>query len=120
MQSNAITRSIGGACLSRFEPMLCHAVLGKLPFVLKPFTNFTIDDSSDTAAELIQIAENKLSAIHNCLLARWHHDEKLPRETSPVPVPSLQKIYRIYLNIWMPVTAGAVEFQQESSGKRVG
>jgi hypothetical protein len=46
--------------------MPCHAALGEVPLVLKPFANRTIDKSPETVAELIPIAENKLSLIH-CL-----------------------------------------------------
>jgi hypothetical protein len=37
------------------EPVLCRTALGKLPLVLTPFPNFTIDQTPETVAKLILI-----------------------------------------------------------------
>jgi hypothetical protein len=104
--------------------MLCRTVLGKVPLVLKPFTNCTIDERPEPVAELIPIAENKLSPIHyftSDLPGRYYY-EKPSTCDSRIPVPNLQRIYRIYPNVWMPVTTRAGELRQlkkiSSDGRR--
>jgi hypothetical protein len=37
--------------------MRCNAVLGKSPFVLTPFTNFTINESLEIVAKVIVTAQ---------------------------------------------------------------
>jgi hypothetical protein len=44
--------------------MLCRPALGKLPFVFAPFAGLTVDESPETGAKLIFIAQQKLSQIH--------------------------------------------------------
>jgi hypothetical protein len=64
MRSNAIAFGIGNAGVSSLEAMRCRAALGKLPLVLTTLANVAIDESPESVAKLIFIAQLKLSAIH--------------------------------------------------------
>jgi hypothetical protein len=64
LRRDAITSGIRNARLSGFEPMFCRTAFGKLPLVLTPFANFTVDESPEAVAKLIFIAQQKLSQIH--------------------------------------------------------
>jgi hypothetical protein len=73
--------------------MPCRTVLGKVPLVLKPFTNCTIDESPETVAKELPIAENKLSLIH-CLRPNCPagiHDQKLSTYASGLPILDVHK-----------------------------
>ncbi len=50
--------------------MRCRTALGKLPLVLTSLANFSINESPETVAKLIFIAQLKLSAIH-CFISEW-------------------------------------------------
>jgi len=90
------------------EPVLCRPALGKLPFVLTPFVNFAIDQTPETVAKLVPIAQQKLSPIH-CFIS--DSPAGSTANSSPlairVPYPKLAQIFRIYPGIWMSVSTGA-------------
>jgi hypothetical protein len=44
--------------------MLCRAALGKLPLLLTPLANLTVDESVEAVAKLLLIAHQKLLPNH--------------------------------------------------------
>ena len=64
MRSNAVTSGVGNARLSGLEPMLRRAALGKLPLVSTPFANLTINETPETIAKLMLVAQQKLPQVH--------------------------------------------------------
>ena len=70
MRSDAIASGIGNAGVSSLGAMRCGTALGKLPLVLAALPKVAIDESPESVAKLIFIAQLKLTAIH-CFISEW-------------------------------------------------